>query len=349
MDRRQETPRRPLAALAVALCLAAPTAPASAQQPTAAVVVDGVRDAASVREPAFGALRARGYAAIPADTVDAAVAIALSGQPITEQNAPQLRAAVSATVLYLVSVRRADGGDRFFSVQRIDAAGARSAFGRASRAELPGRVVQQILTLEGGAPTAPAGGAAAATPATSGGAVTPTPAAATAPTAGSPATTAAGAPAAAPAAPSTAAPAAAAGSGAATPQADGSDPGPSKAAQDAANMALAGGILFAGTAIAGGIMSIFFCEFPASCEADGALGWIPFAGPWLVLGTGNLAEDAIVGLALIGVLQVAGVALVIIGSALGDSAASADPEEATLEVVPVAAPGGGGLGLVGSF
>lgn len=125
---------------------------AAAAQGSVAVVVIGTDDVASVREPVFGALRARNYTPVAPDTVDAAIAFTLSGEPITEANAPRLREAVGAAVLYLVQVRPAERRDVFFSVQVFDTAGTRSAFGRASGSGLAGAVVTEVLSLDANGP-----------------------------------------------------------------------------------------------------------------------------------------------------------------------------------------------------
>jgi hypothetical protein len=308
--------------------------PAAAQQPTAAVVVSGVDDVASVREPLFGALRGRQYATVPPDSVDAAIAFALSGAAVTADNAGQLRGALDATVLYLVSVRPAEDGSLFFSVQRLDAAGARSAFGRSAPAALTSNVTQQLLTLEASAPAAaPAVAAPPPSPA-------PQPPPSTGPgvaPAGAAAQEASPVPAAA--TPEAAAQPAPAGGG--DPEAtDGTGIGTVIAAM---------GIAWAGTLLLGGVASFAMCASRVQCaDLDGFVGFAPLAGPWLSFGLLDLGNDGGVAMVTIGAIQAALLVAIIVTIAAAPKP-EPEPEESQVTILPFGSPDGAGLGMRVTF
>lgn len=305
----------------VAIASAGFAAVCQAQAPTTAVVVQGSDDAAAVREPLLGALRARGYEPLATDSVDAAIALALGGQPVSDENAPQLREAIAATTLYFVQLRPTEDGALFFSLQRV-AEQTETTYGRTDAASLADALVQQLLSLEDAAAHAHA--AAAPSDAT-------TTAQAVEEAANEEPHVVAVSPGPQPA----------------------TEPSPPPPPEDSTVTDIALGVILAGVVFwpIGGIAAAAICDGHRSgnCGEAFLLGTVPLAG-WALFafdppsGPNNDLEIGImVG---IGAIQI-GSALV--GAVIMGAATSGGGSTASAAVAPYVTPDGSGLSLMGQF
>lgn len=102
---------------------------AVARADTSVVLVRGAPDPESVWSTVDGELQRRWYTGLSREEVAAAVEFTLEGQAPSSDTAERLRAALGATVLYLIDVRTGQEGAFTFAIERYAPAGRTARFG----------------------------------------------------------------------------------------------------------------------------------------------------------------------------------------------------------------------------
>lgn len=305
--------------MAFAASLAGLLPRAEAQSARAALVVRGADvDAVRVTEALRGALSALEHEVLSEDAVQAAVAFA---SPSDDE---ALRVALSIDMLIVVETRAADGGDVFVALSQLVQGDRRQHFGRVRREEVGAFAARQLVEWIRRAPlavrtAAPGSHDAARVPV----AVAPIFAEPTHP--GSPT----------------------------REPADPSAPVPGSSWVLAGVMLLLLGV--AAYALTPSISAGVLCPRNYPCDDYIGLGFVPFAGAWLVLGNPPITDPWDEGeqafLHLVGISQVIllplSTILLIVGSTQVRRSMNA-MDEVSLEVAPTLG-GGAELRLRGSF